>query len=35
MTGPKENSEACFPEILNVLRGEDWGRGETKLGPVI
>ena len=22
MTGPKGNSESCFPEILNVPRGE-------------
>ena len=22
MTGPKENSEVCFPETLNVPRGE-------------
>ena len=35
MTGPKGNSEFCFPETLNVPRGEDEGnfegRGETKL----
>ena len=35
MTGPKGNSEFCFPEILNVSRGEAErnieGRGETKL----
>ena len=35
MTGPKGNSEFCFPEILNVPRGEAErnieGRGETKL----
>ena len=22
MTGPKENSEFCFPETINVSRGE-------------
>ena len=35
MTGPKGNSEFCFPKALNVPRGEAEGniegRGETKL----
>ena len=35
MTGPKGNSEFCFPSTLNVPRGEAEGsiegRGETKL----
>ena len=35
MTGPKGNSEICFPEILDVPQGEAngniVGRGETKL----
>ena len=35
MTGPKGNSEFCFPEILDVPQGEAngniEGRGETKL----
>ena len=35
MTGPKRNSEFCFPENLNVPRGEADGNieglGETKL----
>ena len=35
MTGPKGNSEFCFPETLNVPRGEAEvnieGREETKL----
>ena len=35
MTGTKGNSEFCFPETLNVPRGEAKGniesRGETKL----
>ena len=43
MTGPKGNCEFCFPETLNVPRGEaEWnieGRGETNSlfpeGPVI
>ena len=32
MTGPKENSEFCFPETLNVPRGEAKGNieGEGK-----
>ena len=34
MTGPKGNSEFCFPETLNVPRGEAEGniegRGETE-----
>ena len=46
MTGPKENSEFCFPSTFNVPRGEASGniegRGETipqnllfPVGPVI
>ena len=35
MSGPKGNCGFCFPETLNVTRGEaEWnieGRGETKL----
>ena len=35
MTGPKGNSEFCFPETLNVPRGETEGniegQGEIKL----
>ena len=35
MTGPKGNCEFCFPETLNVTRGEAEGNiegpGETKL----
>ena len=30
MTGPKGNSEFCFPETLNVPRGEDEGNIEVK-----
>ena len=30
MTGPKGNSEFCFPEILNVLRGEAEGNIEVE-----
>ena len=30
MTGPKGNSECCFPETLNA-EGNIEGRGETKL----
>ena len=30
MTGPKGNSEFCYPETLNVSRGEDDGNIEVK-----
>jgi len=30
MTGPKGNSEFCFPETLNVLRGEAEGNSEVE-----
>ena len=30
MTGPKVNSEFCFPETLNVLRGEAKGKIEVE-----
>ena len=30
MTGPKENSEFCFLETLNVRLGEYWGPREDK-----
>ena len=30
MTGPKENSEFCFPETLNVPRGEAEGNIEVE-----
>ena len=30
MTGPKGNSEFCFPEILNVPRGEAEGNIEVE-----
>ena len=29
MTGPKGNSEFCFPETLNVSRDEAWGNIEV------
>ena len=43
MTGPMGNSEFCFPETLNVLRGEAEGNIEVEgkqnslfpVGPVI
>ena len=43
MTGPEGNSEFCFPETLNVLRGEAEGNIEVEgkenslfpMGPVI
>ena len=31
MTGPKGNSEFCFPEKLDVPQGEAEGLGEIKL----
>ena len=33
MTGPKVNSEICFPKTLNVARGEalnDWPQGKER-----
>jgi len=30
MTGPKGNSEFCFPETLNVTRGEAEGNIEAR-----
>ena len=30
MTGPKRNSEFCFPETLNVLQGEAQGNIEVE-----
>ena len=43
MTGPEGNSEFCFPETLNVLRGEAEGNIEVEgkqnslfpMGPVV
>ena len=34
MTGPKGNSEFCFPETLNVPRGEAEGNIEVELTQV-
>ena len=35
MTGPKENSEFCFPETLNVSRGSRGNKTLFPVGPVI